>query len=266
MEMVLQLILVIFAIYQLEITFFHPSKTWKKWTFTTYIEIIIVIAGLARILCFGLDADLLIPRIPSNIVFNITNVMWLSAAYLLALYWIELLKFTGIKIGTAFLTKTRPVLIFLVVITALIFIPLGTWCTMNATVAWVYNFLLAFDIVIMVVLFAVLSYRLSKVYKTEISNEIVKKFFKKLNLYIWFVCGAFLSMIITLIIYTLLNASFSPWPYLILSTILRIEEFIALMATLLFLAKKRPSKSKGSETNNTKNSTQNESLSQYPLV
>jgi len=204
--------------------------------------------------------------IPNNIIFNITNVMWLSAAYLLALYWIELQMFTGIKIGSHFLTKTKPVLISLVVVTAVIFIPLGTWCTMNATVAWIYNFLLGVDIVIVIILFAILSYRLSKVYKTEISNEIVNKFFKKLNLYIWFVCGAFLSMVITLIIYTLLDASFSPWPYLILSTILRIEEFIALMATLLFLAKKRPSKSKNSDTNNTKDNTQIDSLSQYPLV
>jgi len=267
-EIVLMLIVLFTSGYQLAITIFlSKSGGWNRWTVSTYINLLVDLGAVLRIIDFAVDPHDIrgyLTPVGDDLLFNIPLILWLMCGFMLFLYWIELQLLSGIKELTS-LSKLKPLLITFTVIIAIVLIPIviGKSVTGGVLIGDVYNAFFIICFVILIVLSSIAGVRLmrimSVVYKsTRLSH--FKLFLQKITRYLFLFNFFLFCSIATLVIFILLNAGDNHWLYLGLHIVLRLEEFSIIMCTLVFLSKKKPSQSDSSNKSGSRVEDSSESL------
>ena len=135
----------------------------------------------------------------------------------------------------------------MVVGSAIILFPVILWAAVtNQPLSFtVYNALMSLVCLVLVAALTAIGVNLIQVLRTifnSVSHKRMDKFLKKLLRYIMLLDGLLISLAVTLVIFTLVQAKRRPTVYLILHWILRTEEFGIVMATLVFTRKKETRK------------------------
>jgi len=178
------------------------------------------------------------PRAVVSLLFNSSITLWLAGGYLLSLYWIELIVLSGIReLDTV--SKLKPFIIGLVVFLALIVIPLGAWNNIEL-VDTVYNVVLAVICLALIVFFIVASAKLERIMRRSAILSNFSHFLHKLTKFIWLVTCGLLTLVITLLLFSILDGSHRTNVFLATEFVLRIGEFVSVLCTQLFIRKDRP--------------------------
>ena len=185
--------------------------------------------------------------------------------FMILLYWyqvirvaffnfcrIELQRSTGIK-QLVFISKLSPVLIVIVIVSVLFLFPLNLWTAITGQpLAYtIYNGFLTVVFLILVIGLTGAGINLVRVLKTSFnigSHKKMDRFLQKMLRYIVLLDSFFIALAITLLVFTIAQAQTKPTLYLTLHWILRTEEFVVVMATLIFTRKKQASKEPNFQT------------------
>jgi len=178
------------------------------------------------------------------ILFNVPILFWLDAGFLVVLYWVELTSMTGIK-ELSNISRFRPLFFGFMIGTAATILPIGVWEITGSIIGYyLYMAFIFFFISGAIVGVSFYSYKLRKLLQPlaeEPTGQTFRIFLKKVTNFVIGMSASLLAVIITLIIFVILNAITKAWVWLIMEFILRIEEFSIVMCILVLLNKRRPS-------------------------
>jgi len=253
----LQLVCVVWASYQLWVTLkFYHDGGWEKWTLTTYINIIGLVAGAMRVFDFLVDPhDLwgIFGRIAEEFFFNIPIILWLAAGFMIFLYWVELQNSTGIK-QLVMVSRFKSFLVIFIAICVILMLPITIWKTFfpGQLAFTIYNTSLALIFIFLVICFTASGLNLIRTiratYHNAVSNSRMDKFLRQLLRYIISLDIFIVLSAIMLIIFVLAEAQTNKWIYVGMHTILRLNEFSIVFSTLVFVRKKKPAAKPTMET------------------
>jgi len=249
--------LLIWAIFEIVLNI-RAHKGLKS-NVVTHSLTMLIIAEFFRVLDFALDPDSIYGIIPiwlDDLMYNLPVLLWMDVAYLVLLYWTELVQFSGIN-QISSISKLRPVLITLAIVFAMTIVPTGLWETFipNPISYTVYNVIIAIGLIICIILSFTYGAKLMRLVKMSwISSQsmVFKEFLERLTTFL--LClNIFISLIIiALVIFVTLNIS--AWKFVIFHAILRTLEMFAVGCTILMFRNKKPPK----ENSNTAKSISSE--------
>eukprot|EP01119_Soliformovum_irregulare_P020815 TRINITY_DN67_c0_g2_i2.p1 TRINITY_DN67_c0_g2~~TRINITY_DN67_c0_g2_i2.p1 ORF type:complete len:387 (+),score=50.60 TRINITY_DN67_c0_g2_i2:52-1212(+) len=188
-------------------------------------------------------------RYGNAILYNLPILLWIDAALLLFLYWIELQSRSRLT-DLPNIKRYRPILFGLIIATAVILLPLCIWNMTSTTASSiVYHVALIIMIVTIVALCLHSGRRLLSSIKTVMHSTKSPQYILFLRTVTYFIISLMIILIIivlTLLIYIGVVGS-TIWVDVSFLLVLRIEEFGYALTMVLFLDKRRPKSSPSSD-------------------
>jgi len=242
----LNLILFGYASYQ----FYLIIRQGWKWTVVTITLCLLMTGILMRILELGIDPhDFrgILGPIASNFLESVSSVLYINAAFLVMLYWIELQTMTGIK-SLRSVQRLRPLMIILWILTAVIYFPISLWDAFDSSTAaddanGVLNIIF---LLILIISFLISGIRLRIMIKSIGGNagsnsQEVEIFLKKISVFLLYF-SIFASLLVILIIIGIItNVQNSVWGLPLERGIGETFIFVFIGSLLKFISKKKPS-------------------------
>jgi len=194
---------------------------------------------------FALDPDSIYGIIPiwaDDILYNIPILVWLNVAYMVLLYWAELAK-SKINHQIGGLSKLRPALFTLVVISVVTIVPTGLWRVMKPSSfsITVYNGVIALELIVCNVLSFSYGIKLMRIAKrgwVSSQSDVFKVFLKRLTIFLLSVNFFIILIILGLVAYV--SIQITAWRYISLTWIIRTLEVLAVGSAVLMFSSKKP--------------------------
>eukprot|EP01118_Nematostelium_gracile_P020396 TRINITY_DN9871_c0_g1_i1.p1 TRINITY_DN9871_c0_g1~~TRINITY_DN9871_c0_g1_i1.p1 ORF type:complete len:323 (+),score=30.62 TRINITY_DN9871_c0_g1_i1:152-1120(+) len=247
LSIVLGLVILGYSINQLRIILLNADPNGRKrWNVITLTYTLIAVGSFIQVLNSAVDPDGLWKRWPIElpIIFdNLSYILFLSACFAMALYWVEL-QMSCIK-EMQNIAKTRPILIIFIVISLVVLFPLAFLSVYYRSCLILHDAVIVILSVCIGIFLAISVYRLERAIK-NINSLATKDFLQRLNRYVR-VTIAFLIIFGVFFLFT----SFAPkqrFHWVSLQIFLRIFEFLFVMSLAMFMEKRKPtSKSPSAE-------------------
>eukprot|EP01118_Nematostelium_gracile_P010905 TRINITY_DN3826_c0_g1_i1.p1 TRINITY_DN3826_c0_g1~~TRINITY_DN3826_c0_g1_i1.p1 ORF type:complete len:282 (-),score=26.74 TRINITY_DN3826_c0_g1_i1:65-910(-) len=225
----------------------------RQWTIVFWVNAIVIVASILRLTLYAVDPHSrlgIYPKPLSTILYWVPIVLWITADFLTALFWVELQMGSGIT-ALNNIKRTRPILIAGTALNIGVTLPLAISTPWSPVLTYVENAWMSTLSIALLILYLFATYRLKRIL-SELNSSSIVEFLRRLNIVIWVKSFAFLSIGVTIGLYSGLRGWRSK-SSLVFEVLLQLEEFVAIMALIFFFQQKQR---KGSAPNSGATSSQ----------
>ncbi|PRP82944.1 endo-beta-1,6-galactanase [Planoprotostelium fungivorum] len=220
----------------------HGIKYWSGYTVVSYSLSLVAFGALLRVITFAIDPHTIrriIPRIPYQILFTLSQIVWFSSGFGLCVYWIELAVTSRSRVGLH-VKRFRHLFRALVALSYILLLPTCIWIAISNDLPSI----VAYDICALLLLFTFVGITVffgSKLYTIIEDSEKLNKlrsFLRKIVVHMAAIVLVLIGVVVSLVVY--LFYAKNKWWFIGIHWTIRVEEFLLCLSVIHILSRKRP--------------------------